>query len=212
MRSHQVTIGEDLAGRTVSDDEPLREDDGAGAQLQGVRQVVGNHQHGDIEAADDVGKLAATGRVEVGGRLVEDEDLRFHRQDRGDRDATALTEGEMVRRAVEGVPHAHLPSALSTRASSRTADAQVRRSEGDVVTHRRHEQLIVRILEDDPHSPADLPQVLLAHLEPTDVNASEAAAEDAIEVQHEVVLPAPFGPSSATRSPRRTVRSTPNSA
>ena len=83
------------------------------------------------------------------------------------------------------------PSALSTRASSRTADAQVRRSEGDVVTHRRHEQLIVRILEDDPHSPADLPQVLLAHLEPTDVNASEAAAEDAIEVQHEGGLAGP---------------------
>ena len=50
---------------------------GSRAELQGVREVVGDHQHRDVERPQDVGELATAGRIEVRGRLVEHQDLRL---------------------------------------------------------------------------------------------------------------------------------------
>ena len=60
-----------------ADDHAVGEHHRARAQLQGVGQVVGDHQHGHVEAGQDLGQLAPGGGVEVGRRLVEDQDLRL---------------------------------------------------------------------------------------------------------------------------------------
>ena len=77
--------------------DTVGEDDRAFAQLEGVRQIVSDHQHGHVERAQDVGELAPRRGIEVGGRLVEDEDLGLHRQHGRDGDPAALTEAEVVR-------------------------------------------------------------------------------------------------------------------
>ena len=92
--------------RAVGDDPAVVEDDRARAQLQGVRQVVGDEERRDVEAEDDLGQLAAGHRVEVRRRLVEHEDVGPHRQHGGQGDPPALAEAEVVRRAVGGVGHA----------------------------------------------------------------------------------------------------------
>src|SRR5680860_365171 len=45
VRGHQHLISEKFARRSVRDDHAVGEYDGARAQLQGVRQVMGHHQH-----------------------------------------------------------------------------------------------------------------------------------------------------------------------
>ena len=64
------------AVRPVGHDPPVVHHERPRAELEGVRQVVGDHQHRDVERAHDVGELAAARRVEVRRRLVEHEDLR----------------------------------------------------------------------------------------------------------------------------------------
>ena len=46
------------------------------------------------------------------------------------------------------------------------AQPEVGRPERDVVTHRRHEQLVVGVLEDDPDPAAHLQQGVRAHGQP----------------------------------------------
>ena len=55
-------------------------------------------------------------------------------------------------------------SASRTRISS-SSPSQPRfgGSERHILAHRRHEELVVRVLEDDAHPPADLLEVLLDH-------------------------------------------------
>ena len=143
------------------------------AQLQGVRQVVGDHDRRDVEAEHDLGQLPAGHRVEVRRRLVEDEDVGSHRQHRGQGDAPALAEAEVVRRPLGGVGHADRVQRL--RGAGRqlvAAQAEVGRPEGDVVTDRGHEQLVVGVLEHDADAPADLGQVGLLDGQPGDRDAS----------------------------------------
>ena len=103
------------------------------AQLEGVGQVVGDHQHRHVERAQDVGELAARGGVEVGRRLVEHQDLRLHRQHGGDRDPAALAEDEVVRRPVGEVRHPDpvegvaAPAARAPRRAARGWPARTRR-------------------------------------------------------------------------------------
>jgi hypothetical protein len=77
-------------------------------------------------------------------------------------------------------------SARSTRAcSSSPRSPEVRRPERDVLGHRRHEQLVVRVLEHDADAPADLAQVLLDHRQARDLHRPDAAAEHPVQVQHQ---------------------------
>src|SRR4051794_26949262 len=64
VRAHQRLVGEHVVRRAVGHDRPAAEHHRAGAQLEGVGQVVGDHQDGDVQRAEDVGELAARGRVE----------------------------------------------------------------------------------------------------------------------------------------------------
>ena len=215
VRAHQLVVGEHVAGRAVGDHDPVAEHDRARAQLERVGQVVGDHQHRHVERAQDVGELAARGGVEVGRRLVEHQDLRLHRQHGGDRDPAALAEGQVVRRPVGEVGHAdpvervHRPGA----SSSAPAHAEVGRPERDVLADGRHEQLVVGVLEDDADPAPDLARgspCRPAARRPRPCPAP--AVRMPLRCSTSVVLPAPLGPSSATRSPRWTCRSTPNSA
>ena len=109
--------------------------------------------------AQDLGELAPAGRVQVGRRLVQHQDLRPHGQHGGDRDPAALAERQVVRRPVAVRGHADRGERLvDPGAQLGAAQAEVGRAERDVLGDRRHEQLVVGVLEDDADPAADLGQ------------------------------------------------------
>ena len=77
------------------------------------------------------------GRVEVGRRLVEDEDLGAHGEHGGDGDPAALAEGEVVRGPVGEVAHPDRRERLDDpRLELGATQPEVGRAEGDVVARR----------------------------------------------------------------------------
>ncbi|CAM5295258.1 hypothetical protein SHIRM173S_02535 [Streptomyces hirsutus] len=60
-----------------------------------------------------------------------------------------------------------------------------RRTERHVLPHGRHEELVVRVLEDDADPAPDLGHVPLADGQSGDGDGAGAAGQDAVEVQHQ---------------------------
>ena len=84
------------------------------------------------------------------------------------------------------------------------AQAEVGRAERHVVADRRHEQLVVGVLEDDADAAADLRQVpALVDRQPADGAPIPAwGRRMPLRCSTRVVLPAPFGPSRPPARPR----------
>ena len=177
----QVRVGEQVAGRAVGDDPPLVEDDRAGAQLQRVRQVVRDHEHGDRQrhagSRPARGGLAGSklddgsSSTRISGRIASTVATATRRRCPNDRWCGA-------RSRCSAMPTA--ASASSTRAAElRAAQAEVGRPERDVLGDRRHEQLVVRVLEDDADPAADLGEAARSAgstRQPADLRPSPPAA------------------------------------
>ena len=71
---------------------------------------------------------------------------------------------------------------------------EVRRAEGDVIPDRRHEELVVGVLEHDAHAAAHLQEVAVGDRQARDGHRPPARGEDAVEVQHECRLAGAVGP------------------
>ena len=151
----QLGVGQQLVAFGVGDDAAVGEDHRSLAQLGRQRKVVCGDQHRAIDALEDVEQLAPGTRVEVGGRLVEHEQARAHGEHGGDRHAPALAHRQLERRPLGGALHAdggeclrHAPLDLRAR------QALVERAERHVLRDGRHEELVVRVLEDESHARA----------------------------------------------------------
>ncbi len=82
----------------LHDDAAVDEDDPVGC-LTGKAHLVGHHQHGHAllrQRLHDAQHLAHHFRVQRGGRLVEEHDLRLQGQRTGDGDALLLAAGELI--------------------------------------------------------------------------------------------------------------------
>ena len=92
-------------------------------------------------------------------------------QDGGHRDPASLAEAEVVRRSVGGTLHAHGGERfMDPGVELVAADAEVPRTERDVVAYGRHEELVVRILEHDADATPDLGEVALVDGETADAD------------------------------------------
>jgi hypothetical protein len=101
----------------------------------------------------------------------------------------------VVRRAVDERQHPDLIKGVSYASLELVAtQAQVGRTERDVLTHRRHEQLVVGVLENDPDPAADLGQVLGRDGQASHGHRAMARGEDAVEMQYERRLARAVGP------------------
>ena len=97
--------------------------------------------------------------VEIGQRLIEDEQAGLEHQCAGDGDLLALAPGELVGGAAlevgqarRGQDHLELPGDLLSR------PAQVLRAKGKLGGDRRADQLLTGILEDSPDELGQVPQ------------------------------------------------------
>src|SRR6478752_1796285 len=144
VSSHEGGVAEHLTGGTVGDDRTLRQHHRPLAQLDRVGEVVGHHQHGDVERPQDARQLTSRRGVEVRRGPVEHQDLGAHRQHGGDGAPPPLAEGQVVRCAVGEVTDADEVERLHDPGLELgAAQPEVRRPESDVVAHRGHEELVV---------------------------------------------------------------------
>ena len=77
----------------------LIHDDRAGQEFLHHTQVVRGDEHRLRQFAQQVDQPAAGARVKTGGRFIEHQDGRFHRQHRRHRDAFLLAGAQMMRDA-----------------------------------------------------------------------------------------------------------------
>jgi hypothetical protein len=99
-----------------------------------------------------------------------------------------------VRRAVGGVAHPHpVQRLVDPRERLGRRQAQVQRTERDVLAHRGHEELVVRVLEHQPDAPAQLAHVVATDAQPRDVELA-ATGQQPVEVEHERGFARAVGP------------------
>ena len=143
---------------------------------------------------EDPGEVAAGGRVEVGARLVADDDVGAHGEDPGECGAALLADREVVRGAVGEVGQADFGEGGGDAGGEfGPAQAEVGGAEAHVVGDGGHEQLVVRALEDDADAAADLGEGLPRHLDARDRHVAGGGGEEPGEVEHERGLPGAVG-------------------
>ena len=146
---------EDVPWASLECDAALCEHDDAVDVVRQRLDVVLGDEHGHArvpdEPPDDVEHLGRTDRVEVRGRLVHDQDRRFHDEHRGDRETLLLPTRQRERRALLKPGE---PDRFERRGDPRrhrlAHDAQVLEPERDLLRDRRLTELVLRVVEDDP--------------------------------------------------------------
>ena len=163
---------------------PQLEEEHAVAGAQHAIGALLRHDHRRSCRAGKLDRLLGALRVELRGRLVEQQQLWLQRQHRREADALELAAGELghaplgeMRGTNGGEPLGH------PRADVRRRRADVLQPERDLGGHAREHDLVLRVLEERRDGSRQVsrpraPRVVAAHLDP----AGEAAA---VEVRHE---------------------------
>ena len=178
----EILAGEDLPRRVVVDDMTLVHEEHAVTVAGELLDLLLDHDDRDAhlrELVHGMKDLLGALRIELGGRLIEDEDVRLHRKHRADGHALKLTAGQ-----VERIPVAVLPDAeaaeygLDAGADLRRREAEVLKTVADLVVDRvlRAAQLIERILEDEPDVAAELGHRRAARIHATDRDGAAVRA------------------------------------
>ena len=112
---------------------------------------------GGLPLLEHVEQPDLAARVERVGRLVEQQDLRVHREHARDGDALLLAAGQRVGRAVEQRRDAQLlGDGRDALAHVVLGEAELQRAERELVEGGVAEQLDVGVLEDEAHAAAEL--------------------------------------------------------
>ena len=159
--------------------------------------------------ADDERRL----RVERRGRLVEEDDRRLVEQRAGDRELLLHALAERAGRVVAPLPEREQPQVALDPLGPRRRVQAVQPAEEVEVGRRRQLLVEARRLGQDADPRADVVGSARGRRSPsTDGACPRVGSISAVSSRTVVVLPAPFGPSSPSTSPRRTSRSTPRIA
>jgi len=176
--------GETLVERGVEQEAAvLEKDDAVGDGERPLGALLGEHDRRAERL--DLGEQAR-GRlgVELGRRLVEQDELRPHGQGGREADPLQLPAGELVRAPPGQVLRADCPErAVHPWPDLRGRGAEVLEPERDVVAHERHEDLILRILEDRRDGAREVGRARMSRVQPPDLDAAGEAP--AVKVRHE---------------------------
>ena len=130
------------------------------------------------ERRDDRADVGGALRIEVRGRLVEQQQARTERDRAGDRQTLLLTAGERVGAAVGGIREAHRRERrVHPCPDLRGRHAAVLEPERDVVAGARHDELRLWILEHERGLGASLSRCVAAHQELALALAAAGAVE-----------------------------------
>ena len=150
----------------------IQEEDAVGERQERLEAVLDDHDR-PVAARRQVGQALEHGhrarRVQVGGRLVEDEEARQRRQDVGQGEALLLAARQGARGTRLEAGQAHLREGRRDgRQHPVAVPATVLQPEGDLVGNVRHHELRFGILEDEADLPAKDARRRARHLVVTD--------------------------------------------
>ena len=134
-----------VGGRELRIVTHLVEDEHAGAELEGLGDVVGDHEHGHAVLAPERGQqllhVDADAGIERAERLVEEQDLRPPEQGLGDGEALLHAAGELGRVAVarlgEADPLEHRLDLVARRLAPAAEDAAERPPRAEVLDQQQ---------------------------------------------------------------------------
>ena len=163
---------------------------------QDLFQVVDADDNGAAAAmqGDDMGQdLADAVVVEIGEGLVEDDDLRRHRQDPGDRQPPLFAAGQQMRAAVAQRPKAdRLQGRIDGFPDPGGRPVEIFRTEGGIVVHRLADDLAVGVLEHHADGPPGMEQVPVDR-DPGDPDDPRLGSQQAVEVLEQSALAGTVG-------------------
>jgi hypothetical protein len=188
--SRQVTgpvLGEPLerpgARRIEQQRAALEEEDAVAAGKRAGWALLGDDD-GRVETCGEVEERLRGGRVELRGRLVEQQQLGLEGERRSEADALQLARRERLGSAAEEVLGAdHGQGGPSAGKDLVRRDAEVLEPEGDLVLDMAEDDLVLRVLEERRHGAGQLRRAGRARVGPADLDATGEAA--AVEVRHE---------------------------
>ena len=149
--------------------------------------MLGEHDRGApllVDAPQHAEQLVAGDGVELGGRLVEQQQPRPGGERRAERHALELAAGQLVRRAVEQPGDAERERRLLDPArDGRRAPAAVLERERQLRAHRAHHDLRLGVLEQRAGDGGQLGRAVVARVEAAGQQPPGELA--AVEVRHE---------------------------
>ena len=200
----EVGLAENIGGGAEGDEAMVEEQDEvelAGGEVE----VVGGDHDGDLGCAEVIEEVEGGiegGDIHAGEGFVHEEDVRLLGEGAGEEDALLLPTGEVADGTAAQVGDAHLAQALVN-------DLTVMRGGGleptlDIVTTHHDD-----VANGDREAPVDFfalgdvghAVLVVAEGEAVDEDASGGEGQEADKGFEEVDLPAPLGPTTATREP-----------
>ena len=176
--------GERLLPRRVQHDPPLLEEENAVADLERPRGPLLREDDGHAETGGQPDERVRSLGIELGGRLVEQKQLRLERERGRQADALQLTGRELRDTPLEqmlgperGEGRAHPRRDLDRRS------ADVLDAEGDLVLDAAEDDLVLRILEDGGDDAGEVGRPRPARVLSADLDASLEPA--AVEMRDE---------------------------
>ena len=165
----------------------LERDHAVGGGEAALEPVLGEHDRGApllVDAPQHAEQLVARDRVELGGRLVEQQQPRPRGERRAERHALELAARQLVRRAVEQPGDAERERRLLDPArDGGRAPAAVLERERELRAHRAHHHLRLGVLEQRAGDGRQLGRAVVARVEAAGQQPPRELA--AVEVRHE---------------------------
>ena len=170
-------------GRVEDDAALLHHHHPIGNRERAVDPLLGEDD-GALRLLDRGEECLGTVCVELGRRLVEQQELRSQRERRREADALQLSARELDRAPAREVRRADLTERdRDLRPDLLGRDGHVLETERDLVVDARHHDLVLRVLEDRRDDARQLGRPVRARVQAADLDpAGEAAA---VEVRHE---------------------------
>ena len=159
MTVHDQRIGQDAFGEPVRLHFPFVQNNNAIAKIDGEVQIVrGNNQRAG-KITQNTEQLATCSRVKIACWFIQNKDGWLARQDASQTDAFPFAGTQFGRIPRGAVCQTNgTQTALHSCQNFGVVKTEIERPKRDVVADGRTEQLVVRILKEEPHLLPDLAQ------------------------------------------------------
>jgi len=176
--------GQRFVARRVQHDPPALEEEHAVAGAEHAIGALFGDDHGRACRPRELDRLLRSLRVELGGRLVEQQHARFEREHRGEADALKLTAGELGHRPLRQVRCADRCERLRRSwADPLRRRAEVLEPERHLGGHAREHDLVLRVLEERRNGSREIGGTQAPRVMAGDLDAAGKTAP--VEVRHE---------------------------
>ena len=201
---------EDLVEGAVGSDATVgHHDDAVHEGRPHVHAMLDDHHrrarasHNGLDGGAHLGDAT---RIQVRGRLVQEQQARAHRENRRERQALLLPARQLRRRMIKGCVQAHRAQGLlHARPYLLAGNPQVLHTEGHVVTHAGQDHLGLRVLHEEAHAAPRLRRGNAVNGESAGGLALLGATQQARQAAHERRLARPGRPEHQHALTRRDI-------